>query len=134
MAVRVNLDQGQINALLRSPSGPVGREMYRRGKRVEALAKRLVPVDEGRLRGSINADPPVVRGGVPVVRVGTRVRYARWVHDGTGLYGPRHTRIYPKTAKALRFRPKGSPWIFRRSVAGMRGTPYLKEALVAAKG
>lgn len=127
MAVRVSIDQGALNALLRSPSGPVARELYRRGKRVEAAAKRLVGVDTGRLRASISTDL-IARGGVPVARVGTRVRYGLVHHEGHGW-------IYPKRPGGrLVFRPKGSrTLVFATKVRPVPGTHYLTRALPAAR-
>jgi hypothetical protein len=77
----------------------------------------------------------VLINGAPVARVGTIVHYARFVHDGTGIYGPKHAPIRPKKSRWLVFTPKGqkSP-VFARSVRGMPGTPFLRDALPAAKG
>jgi hypothetical protein len=36
---------------------------------------------------------------------GTNLPYARYLEEGTGLYGPRHRWIVPVRAKALRFTP-----------------------------
>jgi hypothetical protein len=107
--------------------------MYRRGKKVEALAKTLAPVDKGGLKGSIRTEM-ITRNGLPVAKVGSRAFYARWVHEGTGVFGPYKQRIFPRRAKMLRFMPKGSgTFIFRYSVAGQKGVKYLKDALPAAK-
>lgn len=37
------------------------------------------------------------------VSVGAGVPYARYVFEGTGLYGPKKARIYPRNAKAMSF-------------------------------
>jgi bacteriophage HK97-gp10 putative tail-component len=74
--------------LLRSPYGAVGRDLLRRGLRVEAQAKvnasgRPGPnVDTGRLRSSIRADLVERNGGV-VCRVGAYTEYASFVEFGT---------------------------------------------------
>lgn len=123
-------------------SRKIGENMYLRGLLVESAAKRLISgpprrVDSGRLRSSIGTSRIIkVFNGIPRrgARVGTNVRYARWVHDGTGLYGPRHRLITPTTKQFLRFTPKGSTKvIFRRSVKGMRPNQFLKKALPAAR-
>jgi hypothetical protein len=65
------------------------------------------------------------------------VRYARWVHNGTGIYGPRHRPIKPKRAKALRFKGRRfgkSGWVYARQVKGMKPNPFLEDALIAARG
>jgi phage gpG-like protein len=127
--------------MLKAPTGGVARDLLRRGLLVETQAKRNLGgvggpkrIDTGRLRASITTQL-TTRDGAPAVLIGTNVFYAKWVHDGTGVHGPRSTRIVPKTAKFLRFRPKGSrKFVYRRSVAGMVRNQFLKNALVAAKG
>jgi HK97 gp10 family phage protein len=62
---------------------------------IEAAAKRICPVDTGRLRGSIthevNASPGKIEG-----RVGSNVEYAAYVELGT-----RHTPAQPYLRPAL---------------------------------
>ncbi len=135
------LDLGAVQTLLTSPQGGVVQDLLRRGLLVETQAKRNLGgvggpkrIDTGRLRASI-ATQVVTRNGVPAVLVGTNVNYAKAVHDGTGLYGPTHTLIRPRRAKALRFRPKGSrTFVFAKSVRGMLPNPFLRNALPAARG
>jgi hypothetical protein len=123
--VHLHPHPGVLQRQLRSPTGGVARDMYRRGKRVEAAAKRLVGVDTGRLRADIGTRPVVV-GGVPGVEVGTDVQYARVHHDGRGW-------VYPVRARVLAFRPKGSSRvIFRPRARPARGTYYLTRAMPAA--
>ena len=64
----------------------------------------------------------------------SRVGYARYVEEGTGLYGPRKRKITPKRAKVLAWKGGGSRltgqgpgagWRFARSVKGRKATPYL---------
>lgn len=45
------------------------------------------------------------------------VFYLPWVNDGTGIYGPTHQRITPKSARFLHFYWKGGEW-FVKSVRG----------------
>jgi hypothetical protein len=135
------LDLGAVRALLTSPTGGVVRDLLRRGLLVETQAKRNLGgiggpkrIDTGRLRASI-ATVVVTRNNEPAVLVGTNVNYARYVHDGTGLYGPRHTVIRPRRGKYLRFKPRGSrKWVYARQVKGMRPNPFLANALPAARG
>lgn len=68
------------------------------------------------------------------VYIGTSVKYAIWVHDGTGLYGPKHAMIKPKTQRYMRFKPKNSTrYVYARETKGMVGNPFLLKALEAAK-
>lgn len=69
-----------------------------------------------------------------------KATYARYIEEGTGIYGPRKRPIVPKTKKVLawrtgavtlggRSRVKGgrqiAGWAFARSVKGRKATPYL---------
>lgn len=126
-------------AVARLLTGPaVGNNMFARGLRVEARAKVEISqnpkrVDSGRLRSSIQT-ARVRRNNLPGARVGSNVKYALWVHQGTGIYGPRRTKIVPRSRKALRFIPKGQTgYVFARSVRGMRPNHYLTNALPAAR-
>lgn len=135
------LNMTAVHALLTGPRGGVAQDMLRRGLLVETQAKRNLGgiggpkrVDTGRLRASVNTQL-VTRDGKPVAVVGTNVYYARWVHDGTGLYGPAHRVIKPKRGKYLRFRPGGrGRYVYARSVKGMVANPFLRNALPAARG
>jgi hypothetical protein len=57
----------------------------------------------------------------------TTVKYARWVNDGTGIYGSGKP-ITPKRAKFLRFEWHGRI-VFARSVRGQKGQHYVPEAI-----
>jgi hypothetical protein len=133
MIVRHILDVAATNAMLRSPTGGVVRDMLRRGYRVEGEAKRRCPVRTGRLRGSIHTR--VVRVGIDVgVEIGTDVNYALDVHNGTGIYGPGGAPVVPKSGGVLRFEVKGHQgYVFARSIMGQKGVPFLKDALPFAR-
>lgn len=138
VATRVRLNKKELERLLTSPAGPVVRELHRRAALVEAEAKRLLTVqgavDTGRLRSSITRELVRVNGKL-VIRVGTNVHYARYVEEGTGIYGPRKRPIRPVRAKVLAFVPKGQTRVvFAKQVRGMRARPYLVPALAAANG
>jgi len=135
------LNQSELDRLLKSPGGAVAKDLLRRGLRVESQAKRNLGgvdgpkrVDTGRLRASIATQLITIRGW-PAVRVGTNVTYAMWVHDGTGVYGPRGVPIRPVRAKVLRFVPRGqSTVVYARQVKGMVPNRFLVNALKAARG
>lgn len=129
--VEVRIEQAAMDRLLRSPSGGVARDLLRRGRNVESEAKRLCPVNSGRLRSSITADLRL-DGGLPTMRVGTNVAYARYVHDGTGIYGPRRTPIRPVRASILRFEVRGEI-VWARQTRGSPPRPFLAQALGAAR-
>lgn len=123
----------------------LAQDLLKRGLRVQAKARRYVGgaeghikrVDSGDLRSSIQVQPRMRPRG-PSVRVGTGKKYARFVHEGTGLYGPKKQLIKPKSKKVLAFKSKKYGGkrgvVFARSVKGMRRNQFLKDALPAAKG
>lgn len=129
--IRVN--EAALKKMLTNPKGQVARGILKLGKKVERKAKRLVPVDHGILRNSITTELVIRKG--PVARIGTNVKYALFVHEGTGIYGPRGVPITPKKSKVLVFTSaKTKKLVFARSVKGMKGTPYLRNALIAVVG
>lgn len=80
----------------------------------------------------------VTKSSVTVIAGGVGgVGYARYVEQGTGLYGPRKRKIVPRTAKVLSWTSGGSRLTgkgagatrkFARSVRGRKATPYLVPA------
>lgn len=129
-AIIFQYDAATTHALLTGLHGPVMRNMYRRGKKVETAAKRGCPVDHGRLRSSITTQFVGIGTGV-VVRVGSDVSYALAVHNGTGIYGPKGVVIRPRHAKVLRFETKTGV-AYARYVRGVAGRPFLTDALTQA--
>lgn len=146
-SIHHKLDLSVLQYMFHSPNGAVAKDLMKRGARVESRAKRNVSgiggsgpkrVDTGHLRSSIN-HKLVIRPEGFSVRVGTNVYYARWVHDGTGLYGPKHMVIKPKRAKAMVWRSKlhghktgkFAGFVVSKSTKGMRPNPFLAAALPA---
>lgn len=117
------------------------QDLLRRGLKVQARARLLLSgaaghpkrVDTGQLRSSVGVQLRSLAGR-PSVRIGTNLRHARWVHDGTGIYGPRRRRITPTTKKALAFQSRRGRRVVVRSVRGMERNEFLKDALPAARG
>lgn len=73
-----------IKKMLTDPDGPVGRRLLLTGVRINNRAKRLCPVDTGRLRSSIYTTEPVRQSTHELeVQVRTNVNYARFVELGT---------------------------------------------------
>jgi hypothetical protein len=144
IAVRIDMHPATIQASLRNPSGPVARFVEHRCQVVENLAKVHCPVDTGRLRASIKHRVRVA-GRAVVGTVGTNVRYGQFVHEGTGIYGPRGQWIYPQRGQFLVFQvkrpfgpmPRGKkrpapgrrPVVFARRVRGTPPTHFLTAGL-----
>ena len=130
-------DKAALDTLLRSTNGAVAKDLFRRGKKVEAKAKKNLQrppkrVDTGHLRSSIHTTLLTVNG-LPAVQVGTKVFYAIWVHDGTGIYGPRGTPIRPVQAKMRSWKNKKGKRVYAKQVLGMKPNPFLRDAMDAAK-
>ena len=146
MADRVVLDNIALYQLLKGPNGAVWQDIHRRGNRVLNRARVLCPVDEGRLRASLTLEMRR-EGEEAVARVGTNLEYGLYVHEGTGIYGPRKTPIRPVRARLLRWPAKNNSgagrrrykggktarYIYARQVKGVKPRRYLANALSAAK-
>lgn len=92
----VRLDQRALDQLLESPAGAVAKDLLRRTIRVESQAKRLCPVDTGRLRSSITHRLAHDSRGLYAL-VGSNVVYAPFVELGT-----RHMAAQPFLRPALK--------------------------------
>lgn len=115
---------------------------HRVGQRVQNAARKRAPVDEGTLRNSIEYVVEVAGTRTHIV-IGSPLPYARYIHEGTGIYGPKGTPIVPVTRKALKFQVKGATgrrrgadarWVFAKSVKGIEPNPFLVDALVDVMG
>lgn len=92
----VHFDHVALDRLLESPEGETGRYLLRAATQVERTAKRLCPVDTGRLRSSITHQMGRDARGL-LAKVGTNVSYAKYVELGT-----RRMRARPFLRPALR--------------------------------
>lgn len=111
---------------------------------VKREATLAAPRKTGVLQASITIGPITPTSAT----IYARANYAGFVEFGTGIYGPRHRRITPQTARALRwlggsFGPRGSlrltgsrrsgkagsgaGYIFARSTIGMRARPFMEQ-------
>lgn len=141
-------NQVKLEQILTSPAGGVAKDLLKRGVRVQSRARRNLGgatgsgprrINTGHLRASVGVS--LVLAPVDLsVRVGTNVSYALFVHDGTGLYGPKHSVIRPRRARALVFRSKlygakkgkFAGYVVVKSVRGMRPNPFLADAIKSA--
>lgn len=82
-------------AELSRPGGAAHNEVTKLAIRVQNGAKRLCPVDTGRLRSSIVYEVAAT-GRTITARIGTNVEYAGYVEFGT-----RHMRARPYLRPAL---------------------------------
>lgn len=102
------------------------RAADRTGTRVQNEARRLAPVDTGRLRSSIvtRSDD---RGRTYTVTIGTNVNYAADVENGTAPH-----RIYPRRAQALYWPGAAHPVAYVNH-PGTRAQPFLGPAVAMAE-
>ncbi len=94
-SARVVYRPNAINDLLDSSDGAVAKEILKTAIKVEGAAKRLSPVDTGRLRSSIHHEIGRDYLG-PFAIVGTDVNYGIYVELGT-----RYARAQPFLRPAL---------------------------------
>ena len=127
----IDFNEVALTEYLRTPDGPIGRDMERRAINVVALAKlnasgRPGPnVDTGRLRSSIDSDLEVGPEGLRAV-ITADVEYASFVELGTEPH-----LILPRDKQALFWTGADYPVALVHH-PGSRPYPFLKPALQAA--
>lgn len=125
--VRINLDRAAIRRLMSGSGGAVDQAVRKASGRARDLARRNITadglVDTGRMRQSIAFEHVRTTSSETVYRVGSELDYAIYSEAGTRDHGPR-------TAKVLRFKPKGSnAFVFARRVRGVRAHRWLQRVL-----
>ena len=96
-------------------------------------AKDSVPIgDTGNLQSSITTGDVIKSGrkynitiGIDPMELSGDVNYAPFVHNGTGLFGPKKRKIKPKNKQALNI-PGFGP---RKSSKGQKPQPFFEEAI-----
>lgn len=141
--VKVVWDRSEVQALLTSPTGAVAGDLLRRGNNVRNAALQNMrsmgvgaKVGTGTLARSIVVEL-TTSGGIMAVRVGSRLPYALYVHEGHGVIRPVRARVlrWPATGGGSPRRYKGGKtarYVFARQVRAVAGKPFLREALQAA--
>jgi len=95
----------------------------------EDRAKTYAPRRTGNLQRNIDSTRVIKTGGVCIgeVHVKKTAPYAKWVESGTGMWGPYHMPIVPKTGNFLKFKWKGHT-VYARSVKGQHGRHFMELA------
>lgn len=126
VSVRIKWNEAEYRRILDQQTVP--QAVWRAAGKVRDRAKQNISragrVNTGAMRNSIVERR--VRGGGRGVwyEVGSDLPYAIYQHEGT------RSPILPRRAKVLRFQAKGSStFIFRPQVRGVKGVPYLTDAL-----
>jgi hypothetical protein len=84
----------------------------------------------GDLAAGISATPPALNDTQVQSQITSAADYSKFQDEGTGIYGPNQARIFPKTAKVLRFDwPAAGGIVFAKSVAGAPGTHFFHDAM-----
>lgn len=87
--------------------------------------KMLSPVDHGRLQGSW----VIFQTGELQRTVKSSAKYAIFVNDGTGIYGPRKTPItHPSIGKMFAFQVNGR-MIFTRQIKGIKPRKFVERSM-----
>jgi hypothetical protein len=90
---------------------------------IEAKAVKFVPVRTSNLLNSITSSvSPDGKKGL----IKATAPYAKYVHEGTGLFGPFKMLIKPKTKKALFWEGAAHPY---RSVKGQKPNRFFLKAI-----
>jgi hypothetical protein len=97
------------------------------GFEVERRAKQYAPWQHGDLRRSIHMQGPYVTADNIFAKVGSDKNYAIYQEKGTGIEGPEHRMIVPKTKKLLAWK-SGGRWVFAKAVKGVKPKWYFKRA------
>lgn len=127
--VTFEVDEPEVDRLLRSRGGAVAQAVNDVAERTARAARSRAPVDSGRLRNSIRVRSHATASQFKAW-VYTNVEYSVYVHEGTGIYGPRGRPIRPRRGRFLAWEdPNGGGMIFAREVRGQRPQPYLLDAL-----
>ncbi len=151
MESRLVLDTKALNEALGGPNGPVWRATLNACQQVKNAARAFAPVDQGGLRASIDFEIRREAGGAgssvkngPAGYVGSGLKYALYVHEGTGIYAKLNPKpIKPKSKPFLawpiknnsgagRRRYKGGKtagYAYAKQVKGVPGRPFLKKAV-----
>lgn len=145
MAVVVNLNGPALRSVAISVAE---KDLTVRANRVLNQARRDIKVDTGTARASLHIEYSKGPGGEPIARIGSNLKYVIFLHEGTGIYGPKGSYIYPKNGRFMVWpvlnnsgsgnrRYSGgstSSYAFARRTRGMPGDPFLLRALNAARG
>ena len=90
--------------------------------------KRISPVDHGVLRSWFFASQSQNE-----INIQTPAKYAKFVNDGTGIYGPHKTPIiHPTIGKKFAFQVNGQ-MVYTRVIRGQQGQHFVEKSIEATK-
>lgn len=95
-------------------------------EKIQAEVRQRAPHRTGTLQRSVQKEVLNMDG-----RVSVEEKYGIFHEAGTGIYGPKATKITPKNAKVLAFTMGGAA-AFARSVKGIKARPFFKPGIDAS--
>ncbi|MDA8086541.1 MAG: HK97 gp10 family phage protein [Nitrospiraceae bacterium] len=110
-------------SIRRNIQGGIHAGVYSLAEEIEGKAKKEAPVRTSNLANSITFY--LSNMGMQAT-VKATAPYAKYVHQGTGIYGPHGTPIVPVNKKAL-FWPGAKHPV--KSVKGMKANPFFTRAI-----
>lgn len=132
-AVRAELDAAEWRRIVFDRSGPVRRDLHRRGTAVRRQAVRRCPVRTGRLRATVRGPEHGRTATAPYVDV-LAGRTGHTPYLGWVLFGAQPHMILPRVQEVLRFTVDGrTVYTTRVRHPGSRAQPFLQDALSAAR-
>ena len=115
-----------IHALLKDTVDDISDRLYR-------AATRIAPKETGELRAkgirkfsTRRVNKNTWRGGIGLART---PEHGIFVHEGTGIYGPRKSPITPRKSPYLKF-TIGDRTFRLRSVRGQKAQPFIDKAFI----
>lgn len=131
MNITIKVDSRALQAAFnKAPQKVVnglGEWVNRTAARTQRHARSEVPVRQGTLQNSIH----IINSGRLSAVVKPTADYALYVHEGTGVYGPKKRRIVAK-GRALAFQVDGQI-VFRKSVKGQKPNKFMKRTYEAVQ-
>lgn len=114
-----------FNAVFKSPAGPVGKDMLKKGRKLQSLARRQVGHKTGVLAATLTVTMSKWASGDIKITVGSSSKVAYMHHEGTRAHV-----ILPRRTSALRF-TQGGRVVYARRVyhPGTRPNRYLTDNL-----
>lgn len=132
MAGSVRIRTAEMRRFTQSAEGEVAVKIVRPViNKVSRRMHELCPKDSGELESKIYSKVYVWQGRL-VGEAGSTAKHAPYVNNGTGIYGPHHTRVVSPTSGVMRWKDGGET-VFARSTKGMKGTHFLEKSLEAIR-
>jgi hypothetical protein len=127
---RIVWRQPQLHIFLNEPTGKVGEYLWDKSMYFIIAAKRQVGVRTRDLQSSINIIEKRSRKGGQTWKIGSKINYAYWHHEGTLPHIIRGKRKNQYRRRVLRF-TRGGTVVFANSVRhpGTRPNKFLSDNL-----